>query len=161
MPPKAATADKIGKVFSADVVAAVLYSTGTTSLSMKHYEMMSALDGTKTASGFQHDFRAVIAKSKELRARVEAGEEFESVPPAKKRSDSTPTTTPKATPKKRKTTCSDSDSTPCKKKPTPKTSSAKKSQTRLDTNMTSNGEDFPADAEDFIKNETSWEDDFA
>ncbi|KAJ8107136.1 hypothetical protein OPT61_g9075 [Boeremia exigua] len=78
MPPKAATGDKAGKTYSADVVAAVLYATGTTSLSMKNYELMSSLDGVKTASAFQHDFRAVIAKAKELKARVESGETFQS-----------------------------------------------------------------------------------
>ena len=84
MPPKAA-AEKAGKVFTADVVAAVLCSTGTTSLSNKNYEMMSALDGVKTASGFQHDFRSVLAKAKELKARLESGEEFDPVPPGSKR----------------------------------------------------------------------------
>lgn len=79
------TDTKSGKMFSSDVVAAVLMSTGTTSLSRKNYEMMSALDGNKTADGFQHDFRAVLAKSKELKQRLEDGEAFEPVKPAKKR----------------------------------------------------------------------------
>jgi hypothetical protein len=73
------------KMFSADVVAAVLMASGITSLSMKQYEMMSALDGTRTASGFQHAFRGVIAKSKDLKARVDAGEIFVPVPPTVKR----------------------------------------------------------------------------
>ncbi|KAJ4992085.1 hypothetical protein SVAN01_02406 [Stagonosporopsis vannaccii] len=81
MPPKAAT----GKTYSTDVMAAVLYVTGTTSLSMKHYEMMSSLDGTKTASAFQHDFRSVLAKAKELQARAKRGEKFEPVQPSTKR----------------------------------------------------------------------------
>jgi hypothetical protein len=85
MPPKATPAEKGTKTFSADVVAAVLFSTGTTTISKKNFEMMSALDGTKTASGFEHDFRSVIAKAKELKARVESGEEFEPVQPTKKR----------------------------------------------------------------------------
>jgi hypothetical protein len=46
---------------------------------------MSALDGTRTASSFEHTFRVVMAKSKELRARLEAGETFEPVAPASKR----------------------------------------------------------------------------
>jgi hypothetical protein len=83
MPPKAA--DKGDKMFSADVVAAVLYSTGTTSLSKKNYEMMSALDGKKSACGFQHDFRSVIAKAKELKARVDGGKVFKPVPSSAKR----------------------------------------------------------------------------
>lgn len=86
MPPKAAANDgKAGKTYSADVVAAVLMATGTTSLSMKHYELMSSLDGVKTASAFQHDFRAVLAKAKELKTRVDNGEIFEPVTPSTKR----------------------------------------------------------------------------
>jgi hypothetical protein len=73
------------KMFSADVVAAVLTASGTTSLSMRQYEIMSALDGTRTASSFQHAFRGVLAKSKELKARIEAGEKFEPVQPSNKR----------------------------------------------------------------------------
>jgi hypothetical protein len=76
------------KMFSADVVAAVLMASGTISLSTKQYEMMSALDGTRTASGFQHAFRSVIGKAKDLKARVDAGETFEPVQPTKSRSKS-------------------------------------------------------------------------
>lgn len=86
MPPKATpNADKAAKTYSADVVAAVLFATGTTSLSMKHYEMMSAVDGVKTASGFQHDFRAILAKAKDLKDRVDNGEVFEQVQPTARR----------------------------------------------------------------------------
>lgn len=86
MPPKAATSDgKPGKMYSADVVAAVLTATGTTSLSMKHYEITSSLDGVKTASAFQHDFHPILAKAKELKARIDNGEAFESVAPSTKR----------------------------------------------------------------------------
>ncbi|KAH6638167.1 hypothetical protein C7974DRAFT_411610 [Boeremia exigua] len=87
MPPKSAANgdNKAGKTYSADVVAAVLYASGTTSLTMKHYELMSSLDGVKTASAFQHDFRAVIAKAKELKTRTESGEVFEPVQPTTKR----------------------------------------------------------------------------
>lgn len=87
MPPKANTnsSSKAGKVFSADTVAAVLMATGTVSLGMKHYEVMSALDGVKSASAFQHDFRSVLAKAKELKARSDEGEIFEPVKPGTKR----------------------------------------------------------------------------
>lgn len=87
MPPKATSNgdSKGGKMYSADVVAAVLAATGTISLSMKHYELMSSLDGVKTASAFQHDFRAVLARSKELKARLDSGEAFQSVKPSYKR----------------------------------------------------------------------------
>jgi hypothetical protein len=88
MPPKASTNNgKAGKTYSADVVAAVLMATGTTSLSMKHYEIMSSLDGVKTASAYQHDFRAVLAKAKELKTRVDNGEAFEPVTPSTKRGE--------------------------------------------------------------------------
>lgn len=75
----------MSKMYSVDVVAAVLTATGTTSLSMKHYEISSSLDGTKTASAFQHDFRSVLAKAKELKARIDNGDVFESVAPSTKR----------------------------------------------------------------------------
>ena len=75
-----------GKVFSADVVAALLMSFNVTSITLKQYELMSAMDGAKTASAFQHDFRSVLAKAKELKARVDGGEEFLPVQPPKKRS---------------------------------------------------------------------------
>jgi hypothetical protein len=90
MPPKAsANGDGKGtKLYSTDVVAAVLSATGTTSLTKKNYELMSSLDGTKTASAFQHGFRAVLAKAKELRARIDKGEVFEPVAPATKRGTS-------------------------------------------------------------------------
>lgn len=87
MPPKATpNADsKTVKMYSADVVAAVLSVSGTTSLSMKQYELMSSVDGVKTASAFQHDFRAILAKAKELKSRFESGEVFEPVEPTAKR----------------------------------------------------------------------------
>lgn len=74
-----------GKVFSADVVAALLMSFNVTSIGMKQYELMSALDGTKTASAFQHDFRSVLAKARDLKARTDKGEAFTAVQPGKKR----------------------------------------------------------------------------
>ncbi|PSN63024.1 hypothetical protein BS50DRAFT_102476 [Corynespora cassiicola Philippines] len=75
----------VGKVFTADVVAALLMSFNVTSITMKQYDLMSAMDGTKTASAFQHDFRSVLAKARELKARSDAGETFEAVAPGKKR----------------------------------------------------------------------------
>jgi hypothetical protein len=79
MPPK------VIKTYSADVIAAVLVATGTTSLSMRQYKIMSSLDGVKTASAFQHDFRPILAKAKELKALVAKGEAFEPVVPSTKR----------------------------------------------------------------------------
>ncbi|KAH7372315.1 hypothetical protein BKA66DRAFT_497119 [Pyrenochaeta sp. MPI-SDFR-AT-0127] len=157
MAKAAADSAKGGKVFSADVVAAVLMVTGTTSLSMRHYELMSSLDGTKTASGFQHDFRSVIAKAKELKNRVEGGEKFEPVQPAKKRGD----TASPATPRKRKNAAaSDEDDTPTKKKATSKIS-GKKAPSQEEGPLGDVGEGFPRDADDFIKEEQVWENEWA
>jgi hypothetical protein len=149
-------------MFSADVVAVVLMASGTISLTMKQYEMMSALDGTRTTSSFQHAFRAVLAKSKELKGRVENGEVFEPVLPAIKRGLSscslcimilanvgavggTTGTASPATPKKRKN--AGDDSTPSKRKVTPKTKAGK----ALTNAFGSSGEDLPEDIDEFGK----------
>ncbi|KAF3001290.1 hypothetical protein E8E13_004564 [Curvularia kusanoi] len=84
MPPKAAS-NASAKTYSADVVAALLVATGTTSLSMRNYELMSSMDGTKTAAAFQHDFRGVLAKAKDLKTRIDKGELFEPVQSSAKR----------------------------------------------------------------------------
>ncbi|KAF1842696.1 uncharacterized protein K460DRAFT_340032 [Cucurbitaria berberidis CBS 394.84] len=159
MAKAAADSAKGVKMFSADTVAAVLMSTGTTSLSMKNYELMSSLDGTKTASGFQHDFRSVLAKAKELKSRVDDGEPFEPVQPAKKRvlgGLASP-----ATPRKRKAAgASDKDETPSKKKATPK-ARGKKVADPVEEPMSAMGsEGFPEDADAFIKGEQDWEQGF-
>lgn len=85
---KANTTDSPGqgqKMIAADVVSVLLMAMDKTTISKQQYEMMSALDGTRTASGFEHQFRSITAKAKELKTRVENGEKFEPVQPAKKR----------------------------------------------------------------------------
>ncbi|XP_014555269.1 hypothetical protein COCVIDRAFT_102737 [Bipolaris victoriae FI3] len=162
MPPKAS--EKADKMFSADVVAAVLYSTGTTSLSMKNYEMMSSLDGKKSAYSFQHDFRSVIAKAKELKARVESGEEFAPVASSAKRGPTTPVSTPS---KRKSAEVSDADKTPSK---TP----SKKRSTLVEEEAAAEGQDkqeagavkgfkdcVPEDFDAFIKGEAAWEEKYA
>ena len=77
------------KTFTAEIVAVLLLavkgSGATPSISKQQYEMMSALDGTRTADSFQHQLRAVTAKARELQARLDGGEKFEAVKAAKKR----------------------------------------------------------------------------
>lgn len=87
MPPKATPSNdnKSVKAYSADVIAALLVATGTTSLTMKNYELMSSIDGVKTAAAFQHDFRVIITKAKDLTSRMKRGEVFEPVQPLVKR----------------------------------------------------------------------------
>ncbi|KAF1911546.1 hypothetical protein BDU57DRAFT_543035 [Ampelomyces quisqualis] len=158
-------------LYSGDVVAAVLAASGTTSLTMKQYEMMSAMDGTRTASGFQHAFRAVIAKSKELKARVDAGEAFEPVVPATKRGGTSTKTSP-ATPRKRMASADDdAEDTPSRKKATPRKSATPKKRAAPKKNASQSpindcpSDEFEADAanflehaHDFIKHEKLWED---
>ncbi|USP76913.1 hypothetical protein yc1106_04187 [Curvularia clavata] len=158
MAPKAA-ADKGEKMFSADVVAAVLYCTGTTSLSMKNYEMMSSLDGKKSAYGFQHDFRLVLAKAKELKARVEGGEDFKPVPSSRRDT---------AKKGKRAMSGSDVDETPSKKKTKSKEEVKPVPAPKLVPSpskgiLSAQGilESVPADADAFMKGEEQWEEEYA
>ncbi|KAI4648003.1 hypothetical protein J4E93_004414 [Alternaria ventricosa] len=153
MPPKVAT-ENGQKVVPADCVSVLLMALGSTTISKAQYDMMSALDGTRTASSFEHQFRTITAKAKELKARAEQGETFQPVAPAKKGGQTT-SGTPKAPARKRKDMSSGSeDATPSKKTKTPKPR-GKKAQTPLEDAIE---EDFPDDAEEFIKSEKKWED---
>ncbi|KAF1969151.1 hypothetical protein BU23DRAFT_396215, partial [Bimuria novae-zelandiae CBS 107.79] len=88
--PPAADDTKGGKVFSEDTIAVLLMALGSVGIPSAQYEMMSSLDGTKTASSFQHAFRSVLKKAKDFKARVDAGETFKAVAPSKKRGTYTP-----------------------------------------------------------------------
>lgn len=67
------------KTISADVVSVLLMALGNTTITKDQLNMMSAIDGTRTASSFEHQFRSIIAKAKELKKRVEDGEVFTAV----------------------------------------------------------------------------------
>ena len=71
MPPKAAA--EANKTFSAEVLALILAASGTT-IGGKDYHIMAKLDETKTASGWEHTFRPIKARAKELKAKIDAGE---------------------------------------------------------------------------------------
>ena len=74
---KAADAPAGGqKMIPADCVSVLLMAIGCTSISREQLNMMSALDGTRTASSFEHQFRSISAKAKELKKRVDDGEVF-------------------------------------------------------------------------------------
>jgi hypothetical protein len=83
-----ANQNEVGKVYSEDTIAVLLAANGISSISMAQYNMMSAFDGTKTGSSFQHQFRGTLRKAKELKARLDRGESFAPVTPSKKRSES-------------------------------------------------------------------------
>ncbi|KAF2682372.1 hypothetical protein K458DRAFT_57785 [Lentithecium fluviatile CBS 122367] len=80
-----ASSDSGTKMVPADCVSVLLIALGNTSISMAQYDMMSALDGTRTASAFQHQFRSITQKARELKQRVDSGETFAPVAPSKKR----------------------------------------------------------------------------
>lgn len=48
-------------------------NAGGVTLGAKHYGLMAKLDGERTASGFEHKFRAVKARGKELGAELNDG----------------------------------------------------------------------------------------
>lgn len=72
------------KMIPADVVSVLLMALGNTTITKEQLSMMSAIDGTRTASSFEHQFRSIIAKAKELKKRVEDGETFTAVPAQKR-----------------------------------------------------------------------------
>ncbi|CBX95720.1 predicted protein [Plenodomus lingam JN3] len=140
MPPKT-TAPSASKDVLEDCIAVLMATGGSTSITGAQYDMMSSINGERTASSFQHQFRHIIAKSKELKQRLENGEEFPPVPPPKK---SAP-----ATPKKRK--AAGQKETP-NKKATPK-----KDHRKQDTQAEEQSRGDSLEAEDFqIKQEDAW-----
>ncbi|PNS18554.1 hypothetical protein CAC42_5093 [Sphaceloma murrayae] len=64
------------------LVCAILMQGGT--ISTKSYELMSALDGTRTANSFQHGFRAVLRRARELKEEQDKGTELKAVVPKPK-----------------------------------------------------------------------------
>ncbi|UPX11597.1 uncharacterized protein EKO05_0002194 [Ascochyta rabiei] len=145
------------KTIPADCVSVLLMALGCTGITKAQLEMMSALDGTRTANSFEHQFRSIMSKARELKKRVEDGEKFTPVQPGTKRGG---TTTP-ATSKKRKG--DDADDTPTKKpkvapKPRGKKAQAQAQAEHLPTPQAEDDDDLPEDMEDFIKAEKQWED---
>ncbi|KAF2850644.1 hypothetical protein T440DRAFT_507742 [Plenodomus tracheiphilus IPT5] len=135
----------------ADCIAVLMATGGTTTITRAQYDMMSSVNGERTASSFEHQFRHIIAKSKELKQRLDNGENFTPVPPAKKGyGNSAP-----VTPGKRKS--ADQKETP-NKKATPKSSRAKQAAQADEERFA--GEGLPADAGEFIKGEEEWENSF-
>lgn len=61
--------------FTFETMAVVLYcvlESGVT-LGDKHYQLMSALDGSRSANAFNHQFRKVKARAKELKQQADNG----------------------------------------------------------------------------------------
>ncbi|OAL44121.1 hypothetical protein IQ07DRAFT_685151 [Pyrenochaeta sp. DS3sAY3a] len=156
---------------SVDTVAALLASLGVNSVSKKSFDFLSAMDGTKTASSFEHQFRPIMAKARALKKRIDDEEQFIPVQPGNKRG---PPATP-STPAKRKAGgATAAEETPTKKAKTPKKTPAKtpkkapaktpaKAPTTPDHESVTPSE---ADEEDntsngtMVKEEPNWESEF-
>jgi len=63
---KASTTEKSFSFETVAVLCCIILKNGGT-IGGAQYDMMSALDGKRTASGFQHEFRAVLKRGKELK----------------------------------------------------------------------------------------------
>ncbi|KAF2808552.1 uncharacterized protein BDZ99DRAFT_57893 [Mytilinidion resinicola] len=100
MPPKNGESSSSSKMVSIDTVAILLMALGATTISQKQLEMMSAIDGTRTAKSFSHQMHEITKKAKELKARVDAGEEF--VPVQAKKRGATQMSSASVTPPKKK-----------------------------------------------------------
>lgn len=82
MAPKAAQ-DSSAKTFSAEVVASIIAASGVV-IGNKQYAIMAQLDPSKTASGWDHAFRSVKQRAKEITTMMENGELADRSTPAKK-----------------------------------------------------------------------------
>lgn len=77
--------------------AAIMANGGT--IGGKQYEMMSACDGKRTASSFEHEFRAILKRAREIKDTMDPTD-IQPVTPKPKRSRNT-TKTPTSSIKKR------------------------------------------------------------
>ncbi|KAH7379241.1 hypothetical protein DE146DRAFT_308827 [Phaeosphaeria sp. MPI-PUGE-AT-0046c] len=138
------------KMVPADCVSVLLMAVGNTSISKAQYNMMSALDGTRTASSFEHQFRSITSKAKELKTRADNGEVFEPVQPGNKRGlmSAYP-----ATPKKRKVMDTESEGTTSKKRTPSKKAAASVSPT---ASLGGGTDSLPLDIDEFIRREKEW-----
>lgn len=60
--------------FTFETVAILCSCLNNCTVTKAQYEMMSALDGTRTANAFQHQFRAVLKRARELKAKTDSGD---------------------------------------------------------------------------------------
>ncbi|KXS97157.1 hypothetical protein AC578_3063 [Pseudocercospora eumusae] len=63
------------QTFTFETMAVVLYCVLESGITLgdKHYQLMSALDGHRSANAFNHQFRKVKARAKELKQRAGGG----------------------------------------------------------------------------------------
>ena len=70
------------QTFSFDEVACMIAAMNTAGvvLGAKHYGLMAKLDGARTTSSFEHKFRAVKARGKELATELNDGAAVQETP---------------------------------------------------------------------------------
>jgi hypothetical protein len=70
------------QTFTFDEVACMIAAMNTAGvvLGAKHYGLMAKLDGTRTTSSFEHKFRAVKARGKELATELNDGTAVQKTP---------------------------------------------------------------------------------
>lgn len=75
------------QTFTFETMAVVLYAMLESGITLggDHYKLMSAVDGKRTTDSFQHQFRKVKARAKELQTKAKAGDIAAPVTPGKKR----------------------------------------------------------------------------
>ena len=90
MPPKAAAteAKAADKAFSAEHIAALLAAMaadGSTAPGAKAYSIMSKMDESKSASAWEHTFRPIKKRAKELAEQIKNGDfgDFAAATPSK------------------------------------------------------------------------------
>ena len=73
------------QTFTFDEVACMIAAMNTAGviLGAKHYGLMAKLDGTRTTSSFEHKFRAVKARGKELATELSDGTAVQATPESK------------------------------------------------------------------------------
>lgn len=73
------------QTFTFDEVACMIAAMNTAGvvLGAKHYALMAKLDGDRTTSSFEHKFRAVKARGKELAAELSDGTAVQATPKSK------------------------------------------------------------------------------
>ncbi|KAM0718740.1 hypothetical protein Q7P37_005811 [Cladosporium fusiforme] len=84
MAPKAKKDDVVFSFNEVSCLVAAMQSKGVV-LGNKHYELMASLDDNRTSSSFEHKFRAVKARGKELAVELGEGPGTPSAPKSAKK----------------------------------------------------------------------------
>lgn len=98
-------AGKSDQTFSFDIVACLLAAMADsgTVVGAKQYALMAKIDGSKTASGYEHMFRAAKNRAKEINQQITKGEVDVGTPSGKAKGGSK--STPASGRKRGQSTC--------------------------------------------------------